>query len=66
MKSPNKYHFDFSGPFHLPRTWKAFVIERNKQGVFVRRVPKPAHEILLDWLKSVFRKYVWPYIGGKR
>jgi hypothetical protein len=66
MRSPNKYQWDFSGRFHLPRTWRALVIERTENGMIVRRVRKPAHEIVIDWAERVFRKHVWPYLGGKR
>ena len=55
-----------SGTVHLPRGWRALNIEETDSGTIVWVERRGIGGRFMDAAERGFRRWVWPYIGGKR
>ena len=55
-----------SGTVNLPRGWQALNIEKTESGTIVWVERRGIGGRIADAAERGFRRWVWPYIGGKK
>jgi len=55
-----------NGTVHLPRGWRALNIEETESGTIVWVERRGIGGRIADAAERGFRRWVWPYIGGKK